>query len=432
MIRGQIYKKKISTMKMMEWAKKLFPINRSITGEGLRKTICFIQKNINSNFKLKKARSNTKVFDWKIPKEWKINAAYIKDENDNKICDIKSNNLHLLGYSTKINKKMKLSELKKKINFIKNKPNSLPYYTSYYQKNWGFSLEYNKFKNLNKKKFYKVLVDSKHFKGEMNYTELLIKGKSKKEIMIMSYICHPSMANNELSGPLIIMALSKILKPQKYSVRLLLVPETIGAINFIKKNFKNLKKNLIAGFNLTCIGDKGPFTLISSKEENTYADKVAFRVLGKTKNFKKLSFLNRGSNERQFGCQNLNLPFVTICRTKFGDFKEYHTSDDNLKIINEKNLKKSLNMILKIIQEIQNNKIFIKKIYCEPFFTKYKLVRKIRGKQNSFERDISNITAYADKNSDLKDLAIKLNINSNKLNEKIKILQKHSILKEYI
>jgi aminopeptidase-like protein len=308
----------------------------------------------------------------------------------------------------------------------------LPYYTSYYQKNWGFSLEYNKFKNLNKKKFYKVLVDSKHFKGEMNYTELLIKGKSKKEIMIMSYICHPSMANNELSGPLIIMALSKILKPQKYSVRLLLVPETIGAINFIKKNFKNLKKNLIAGFNLTCIGDKGPFTLISSKEENTYADKVAFRVLGKTKNFKKLSFLNRGSNERQFGCQNLNLPFVTICRTKFGDFKEYHTSDDNLKIINEKNLKKSLNMILKIIQEIQNNKIFIKKIYCEPFFTKYKLVRTIRGKQNLFERDISNITAYADKNSDLKDLAIKLNINSNKLNEKIKILQKHSILKEYI
>jgi aminopeptidase-like protein len=266
----------------------------------------------------------------------------------------------------------------------------------------------------------------------MNYTELLIKGKSKKEIMIMSYICHPSMANNELSGPLIIMALSKILKPQKYSVRLLLVPETIGAINFIKKNFKNLKKNLIAGFNLTCIGDKGPFTLISSKEENTYADKVAFRVLGKTKNFKKFSFLNRGSNERQFGCQNLNLPFVTICRTKFGDFKEYHTSDDNLKIINEKNLKKSLNMILKIIQEIQNNKIFIKKIYCEPFFTKYKLVRKIRGKQNLFERDISNITAYADKNSDLKDLAIKLNINSNKLNEKIKILQKHSILKEYI
>ena len=184
----------------------------------------------------------------------------------------------------------------------------------------------------------------------------------------MSYICHPSMANNELSGPLVIMALSKILKPSKYSIRLLLIPETIGAIAYINKNYRKLKKNLIAGFNLTCVGDNGPFTLISSKEGNTYADKIANRVLAKTRKYKKLSFLERGSNERQFGCQNLDFSFVTICRTRFTDFKEYHTSDDNLDKISEINLKKTLRQIFLIIKEIQNNKIFIKKMNCEPFF----------------------------------------------------------------
>jgi aminopeptidase-like protein len=420
------------SIKMMLWAKDLFPINRSITGEGVRKTISYIKQNANKNFQIKKILSNKKVYDWKIPKEWNLKKASIQHENGKKVCDFKDNNLHILGYSKKINKVLKYNLLKKNIYYLKEKPNSLPYRTSYYKKKWGFSLTYSQFKKLNKNSSFKVVIDSKHFNGKMNYTELLIKGKSKKEILIVSYICHPSMANNELSGPLIVMALSKILKPQKYSVRLLLIPETIGAIAYINKNIKNLQNNLIAGFNLSCVGDKGPFTLISSKESNNYADKIAQRVLKKTKNFKILSFLKRGSNERQFGCQNLNFPFVTICRTRFEDYKEYHTSDDNLGIISETNLKKTLKQILLMIQEIQKNKIFEKTMKCEPFFTKYNLVRSTRGKYNSSETDLYNLSAYVDRNYDEYELSKILNRPKKYINYNLKILVKNKIIKEVL
>ena len=340
---------KYKSIKMMNWAKDLFPINRSITGKGLRKTIKYIKNNINNQFRVYSIKSNTKVFDWKIPFEWKVSKGYIKEINGKIICDFKNNNLHLLNYSKKINKIMNFSELKKYIFYKKDRPNAVPYLTSYYKRSWGFCLSYNQFKKMKKNIKYKVLIESSHFKGKLNYTEMLIKGKSSKEIIIMSYICHPSMANNELSGPLVIMSLSKILKPGKYSIRLILIPETIGAIAYIKRNYYRLKNNLIAGFNLTCVGDDGPFTLISSKEGNTYADKIARRVLSKKRRFNDLSFLKRGSNERQFGCQNLNLPFVTISRTRYLDFKEYHTSDDNLKKISEVSLQKTLQQIILII-----------------------------------------------------------------------------------
>ena len=398
------------TIQMMKWAKELFPINRSITGEGLRRTIKYIKRNVNNRFKSLSIKSNTKVYDWKIPLEWKITEAYIKEVGGSKICDFKENNLHVLGYSRNFKKILDFNKLKKNIFYSKTRPSAVPYFTSYYKKNWGFCMPYKKFKKMNRKIKYEVKINSRHFKGKMDYTELLIKGKSKKEILIVSYICHPSLANNELSGPLIIMALSKILKPQKYSVRLLLIPETIGAIAYIKKNYQKLKKNLIAGFNLSCVGDKGPFTLISSKEGNTYADKIAKRVLSKTNNFKIETFLKRGSNERQFGCQNLNLPFVTICRTRFGDYKEYHTSDDNLKIISENNLRATLKQILLMIQEIQKNNIFVKNINCEPFFSKYNLVRSTRKTANQFERDLFSLAAYVEKNYDETELSNLLNI----------------------
>ena len=414
---------------MMKWAKILFPINRSITGEGLRKTIQFIKKNVNKNFKNYRIKSNTKVFDWKIPLEWKITEAYIKEVGGKKICDFKDNNLHVLGYSKNINKLLNFDELKKNIFYLKHIPNAIPYFTSYYKKNWGFCLPYKKFKKMNKKSKYQVKINSKHFKGGLDYTELLIRGKSKKEILIISYICHPSMANNELSGPLVIMALSKILTPGKYSIRLVLIPETIGAIAYIKKNINNLRNNLIAGFNLSCVGDKGPFTLISSKEGNTYADKVAKRILSKTKKFKVETFLKRGSNERQFGCQNLNLPFVTICRTRFGDYKEYHTSNDNLKIISETSLKSSLKQILLIIKEIQDNKIFVKNFNCEPFFSKYDLVRGTRKKANKHERNLFSIAAYVDRNYDEVELAKLLKISKNNLLKNLKILSDNKIIK---
>ena len=417
--------------KIMKWANDLFPICRSLTGEGNRKTLRYIKK-INRNFKIKNFKSGEKFYDWKIPLEWKIKNAYIKDKLGLKIIDFKKNNLYVLNYSTPIKKRLNFLRLKKNIFTLKKSPSLIPYVTSYYKRRWGFCMEYKKFKNFRNNQKFDVLIDSKHFKGKMDYAELVIKGKSKKTILICSYICHPSLANNELSGPLVLTALSKILKPSKYTIKLLLIPETIGAIAYIKKNLNFLRQNLVAGINISCVGDKGKFSLISSLSENTYADKISLRIL-KKRNFKKYSFLDRGSNERQFGCQNLNLPFVTICRSRFGDYKQYHTSADNLKILSEKNLRESTILIRDIIYEIQKNRIFLKNTTCEPFLTKYNLVNLIGGpKKDRYFQEIQNIVAYAGKDFDIKELSIKLKINFKKVLEIIMKLKKIRILKEFL
>ncbi len=423
-------KKKI---KMMKWAKELFPICRSLTGKGNVKTLNFF-KQINKDFKIKYFRSGVEYYDWKIPLEWNINDAYIQDEDGKRFCEFKKNNLHLVGYSKKIKKKISFKDLRKKIYFDKLNPNSIPYVTSYYKKDWGFCMQYSDFIKMNKKKKYQVYIDSNFSKGKMHYSELVIKGKSKKEILIVSYICHPSMANNELSGILIIGALSKILKSSKYTIRLLLIPETIGAVAYIKNNYSNLKSNLVAGINLSCVGDSGPFTIIKSLNENTYIDNISMRIIKKESKKKILNFLYRGSNERQFGCQNLNLPFITICRTRFGDYPEYHSSDDNLNIINEKNLKKSLKFVLKIINEIQKNKIYIKIKNCEPFLNKYKLSSPISSKflVNKNKKIMLNVLAYISKDLDTIEVSKKINQKNNIVLKILENLKRKKIVKEFI
>ena len=412
-------------------AKELFPINRSLTGPGNLKTLKILKKQ-SSILKIKSVNTGYKCFDWKVPLEWSVNDAYIIDPEGKKICDLKKNNLHLVGYSTKFFGKLKYNQLIKKLHYLKDKPDAIPYVTSYYKKNWGFCISYNKFKKLKKRGYYKIFIDSKLKKGKMLYAEGLVKGKSKKEILITSYICHPSMANNELSGPLVLTKLANLLKPGKFTIRLLLIPETIGAIFYIKKNFKNLKKNLISGINLSCVGDNGPYTIISTLNNNTYIDLVADRILNKRKNTFKYSYDYRGSNERQFGCQNLNFPFVTFCRSRFMDYPEYHTSDDNLKIISNKNLLQSLKFIIDIIKEIQTNRQFRKKIICEPFLTKYRLINTTSKSGNNYNNLISKILPYINTNYDMKFLQEKFSLNKKKINLIINLLKKNKIIEEII
>ena len=420
----------MKNINLMKIAKEVFPLNRSLTGSGTLKTLKFFKK-INNQISIKNVKSGQKVFDWKIPNEWNVNSAYFEDEKKNRYCDFKKNNLHLLGYSVKKKVKLSYNELIKKIHFIKNKPNSIPYVTSYYKKDWGFCLSYKDFKKLNKNHKFFVNIDTKLKKGLMHYGELTIKGKSKKQILIVSYVCHPSMANNELSGPLVALKLSKILKKSKYTIKIIFIPETIGAIYYIKKNLNELKKNLIAGINLSCVGDNKNFSFISSVNENTYSDLIIKRVLENRK-FKKFSFEKRGSNERQFGCQNLNLPFITLCRSRFGDYKEYHTSLDNLNIISNKSLNGSVKIVKKFVDEIQRNQIFIKDILCEPFLFKYNLINNVSKFEKAKNRDIKNICAFTNKNIDTKELKNKFKINDTKLKKIIKELSRKKIIKEFI
>ena len=230
---------------------KLFPITRSLTGKGVQKTLKIIQKEF-PKLKIKKFKSGTKVFDWNIPEEWNVTDAYIIDKYGNKIIDFKKNNLHLVSYSIPIKKNITKKELFKNLYFLKNQPKAIPYITSYYKRKWGFCISYNEYKIIDKRysssdKFKVVINSSLNKKGNLNYGELILKGKSKKEILISTYICHPSMANNELSGPIVSMGLINYFKSKKLNktLRFIFVPETIGSISYLSKNIKYLKENVI-------------------------------------------------------------------------------------------------------------------------------------------------------------------------------------------
>ena len=234
----------IKKIKMMAWAKVLFPFNRSLTGKGVRQTISFIKNKINKNFTSKKIRSNTRVFDWKVPQEWSISNAYIEEIGGEKICDFKKNNLHVLGYSAPINKYLKKTEMLRLVHTLPKQPSAIPYVTSYYQKKIGFCMSHNNVEKIKKEydsqDIFKVVIKSNFKKnGHLHYGELLLKGKSKQEILISTYLCHPSMANNELSGPIVSMSLIDYFKRKKNlakSIRFLFIPETIGSIVYLKKN----------------------------------------------------------------------------------------------------------------------------------------------------------------------------------------------------
>ena len=261
--------------------KKIFPLHRSITGTGPLNTLKIIKNKI-PQLRIIKIKSNTNVFDWKVPPEWNISKAYILDKNKKKILDLKKNNLHIVGYSNPVNKFFSKRELFKRLHSLPNQANAIPYVTSYYKKYWGFCLTESQKKQIKKKyhdsdKFKVVIKSQFNKRGNLNYGELVVPGKSKQEILISTYICHPSMANNELSGPIVSMTLAQYflkIKNLKKTLRFIFIPETIGSISYLSKNLKKLKKNVIAGYNLSCIGDERMHSCMFSKYSNSISDKA--------------------------------------------------------------------------------------------------------------------------------------------------------------
>ncbi|SVC95653.1 uncharacterized protein METZ01_LOCUS348507, partial [marine metagenome] len=224
-------------------AKKLWPINRSITGVGVRETLNIIKQHI-PELIINEVPSGTKVFDWEIPKEWEVKEAWIRDPKGKKICNFKENNLHLVGYSTPVKARMSLTELNEHLCSLPEKPDAIPYVHSYYNDWWGFCISQNERDTL-EEGIYEVYIDSKKFEGSLTYGELLIAGESEREIFLSTYVCHPSMANNELSGPTVTTFLAKWiqkLKHRKYSYRIIFIPETIGSITYLSYNKDVMQK----------------------------------------------------------------------------------------------------------------------------------------------------------------------------------------------
>ncbi len=423
-----------TSQKIFQLAKLLWPLNRSLSGKDTVKTLSILKKTF-KNLKIKRINSGKKVFDWQIPEEWQIKDAWIKDENKKVILDFKKNNLSIVGYSIPVNKVIDLKSLKKKLYSLPDQPNAIPYVTSYYKKDWGFCMSYNKKKKL-KNKNYHVFIDSKFKKGHLHYGEILLKGKSKKEIFLSTYICHPSMANNELSGPCLTIFLSKwiaSIKDRYYSYRIIFIPETIGSIFYIRNNLKSLKKNVQAGFVITCVGDQRTFSYLPSRKGNTLSDQVSKHVLKwYTKKYKKYTWLDRGSDERQYCWPGIDLPISSVMRSKYGSYPEYHTSLDKLgKVVTKKGLSESYSLYQKIILNLEKNYKYISNTLCEPFLSKRNLYSNLSIKNNNYNsKIILDILSYCDGKHSLLDISDKLNMSSEIVYRNIKNLIKLKLIKK--
>ena len=401
----------------------LFPITRSLTGDGVKKTLNIIQKEL-PKLKIKRFKSGTKVFDWNIPEEWNVTDAYVIDKYNNRIIDFKKNNLHLIGYSIPIKKNITKKELFKNLYFIKNQPKAIPYITSYYKRRWGFCISYNEYKILDKRyslndKFKVVINSNLNKKGNLNYGELILKGKSKKEILISTYICHPSMANNELSGPIVSMGLINYFKNKKLNktLRFVFIPETIGSISYLSKNIKYLKENVIGGYNLSCIGDERQHSCMFSKYQNSPSDEAvieAYKSL-RIKNYKIYSFLKRGSDERQYNSPGIDLKISSIFRAKYGEYPEYHTSLDNFNLVTLKGCVGGFNVARKSIEILLERIYPTFKIMCEPQMGKRGLYPTLSTKDKTKKnKSYMNFLQYADGTNSLEKISnlIKLDLNS--------------------
>jgi aminopeptidase-like protein len=416
---------------------KLFPITRSLTGNGVKKTLNIIQKEF-PKLKIKKFKSGTKVFDWNIPEEWNVTDAYVIDKYNNRIIDFKKNNLHLVGYSIPIKKTLQKKELFKNLYFLKNQPKAIPYITSYYKRRWGFCISYNEYKILDKRYSlndrFKVVINSNlNKKGNLNYGELILKGKSKKEILISTYICHPSMANNELSGPIVSMGLINYFKNKKLNktLRFVFIPETIGSISYLSKNLKYLKKNVIGGYNLSCIGDERQHSCMFSKYQNSPSDEAvieAYKSL-KIKNYKIYSFLKRGSDERQYNSPGVDLKISSIFRTKYGEYPEYHTSLDNFNLVTLKGCVGGFNVARKSIEILLERIYPTFKIMCEPQMSKRGLYPTLSTKDKTKEnKNFRNFLQYADGTNSVEKISNLIKLDLNYVKKIYKILLKNNLI----
>lgn len=345
----------VSTDLLKQYINKLYPINRSILGKGFRDSLKIIGELVDLN--IKSVKSGTKVLDWIVPDEWNINDGYIITPTGKKIASLKKHNLNVVNYSTPINKTVNLSELKKHLHTLPALPNAIPYVTSYYKRTWGFCLPHKEFKKL-KKGNYKVFINSSIKPGKLLYSDYLIRGKSKKEILISTYLCHSQMANHELSGPLVWSILYKILKatgPHNFSYRFLICPENIGSAAFLHYSKKKVK-NIFAGYIINCVGNGKIYSYKKSRIGNSISDQAVENViLNSNKKYKFFDFNSDGSDERQFCSPGFNLPIGLLMRNMFGKFKEYHTSLDDKNFISYKTMIESIKTYLEVLLTIESN-----------------------------------------------------------------------------
>lgn len=413
---------------------KLFPICRSITGNGVRETLSLLQ-GVCSEMTIHEVPSGTSVFDWTVPKEWNIHDAWIKNSKGEKILDFQENNLHVVGYSLPIDANVTLKDLLPLIYTQPDQPDAIPYVTSYYKERYGFCMTQRQKDSL-PEDTYHVYIDSELKDGSLTYGEILIPSTegNTDEIFLSTYVCHPSMANNELSGPAVAVYLAKWLfekKKRRYNYRIIFIPETIGAITYLSRHLPVMKDRIRAGFNLSCVGDDRTYSYIASRYGDTLADKAAKNILSfHYPAYQYYSFLHRGSDERQYNAPGVDLPVCAVCRSKYGEYPEYHTSKDNMGFISPTGLQGAYDVYHDIIEALEYNRRYQIQCLCEPQLGKRGLYPTISQKGSYGEaKKMTDFIAYADGANDLFDISNIIGISVKELLPTVARLEKAALIK---
>ena len=407
----------------------LYPICRSITGNGLRQSLRYLQQT--GPMVLREVPTGTPVLDWTVPKEWNIREAWIKSAQGEKVVDFAKCNLHVVNYSVPVRRRIRLAELKEHLFSLSETPDWIPYRTSYYHETWGFCLAHRQLAAL-KDEEYEVCIDSTLEPGHLTYGELKVQGATEAEMLISVHSCHPSLCNDNLSGMVVAARLAQCLLqlPLRYSYRFLWIPGTIGAITWLALNEGSLTK-IKHGLVLSCVGDPGHFTYKRSRHGKAEIDRIVEHVLKESGNaFDILDFTPSGYDERQYCSPGINLPVGCFMRTPNGKYPQYHTSADDLKLVTPAALAESFCQLLTVVKVLEGNQRFVNlNPKCEPQLGRRGLYRAMGGTSSTgLEEAILWVLSFSDGTHSLLDIAARSGVGFEHLEIAANLLLKHGLL----
>jgi aminopeptidase-like protein len=416
---------------MYQWASDLYPINRSLTGPGVRDTLAYLQT-ILPELRVLAVPSGTPAFDWTVPDEWTLHDAYIANEAGERIVDFQRSNLHVVGYSLPVDMWLSRAELDEHLHSLPDQPGAVPYVTSYYAPYWGFCLSHAQRVALPEGQYHAV-IQSRLAPGVMNVGELVIPGRDRHEILLSANICHPSLGNNELSGMVVLAALAQRLmarEERRFTYRLVFLPETVGALWYLSENLQHMREHTAAGFVVTCVGDNRTVSYVPSRRGGTHADRVALHVLRhRAPDATKYTYLDRGSDERQYCSPGIDLPVCSIMRSKYGTYPEYHTSLDDLSVISPEGLQGAFDVLAECLDILEANEVFRGTTLGEPQLGRRKLYHDRSEKAlYADSRQLLDILAYADGTRDLLALADILGVPALECASRLRILMANGLV----